>query len=73
VAVRVAEGLDFLHNDCVEPVIHRDVKSSNILLSDDFEPQVLHVTFSIFLLQYKKLFMLIIFRHATSALRFWTC
>lgn len=40
VAVRVAEGLDFLHNDCVEPVIHRDVKSSNILLSDDFEPQL---------------------------------
>ncbi|XP_050256030.1 protein kinase STUNTED [Quercus robur] len=40
VAVGVAEALDFLHNGCVEPVIHRDVKSSNILLSDDFEPQL---------------------------------
>ncbi|KAK7831026.1 receptor-like cytosolic serine/threonine-protein kinase rbk2 [Quercus suber] len=40
VAVGVAEALEFLHNGCVEPVIHRDVKSSNILLSDDFEPQL---------------------------------
>lgn len=43
-AVGVAEALEFLHNGCVEPVIHRDVKSSNILLSDDFEPQVLNLT-----------------------------
>lgn len=39
VAVGVAEALDYLHNR-TEPVIHRDVKSSNILLSDDFEPQL---------------------------------
>lgn len=42
-AVGVAEALDYLHNGCGEPVIHKDVKSSNILLSDDFEPQVLYV------------------------------
>lgn len=41
VAMGVAEAVDFLHNSCAEPVIHRDVKSSNILLSGDFEPQVL--------------------------------
>ncbi|XP_065875191.1 protein kinase STUNTED isoform X2 [Euphorbia lathyris] len=40
VAVGVAEALDYLHNVCDQPVIHRDVKSSNILLSDDFEPQL---------------------------------
>uniref|UniRef100_A0A7C9ASV7 Receptor protein serine/threonine kinase n=2 Tax=Opuntia streptacantha TaxID=393608 RepID=A0A7C9ASV7_OPUST len=40
VAVGVAEALHYLHNHCVQPVIHRDVKSSNILLSDDFEPQL---------------------------------
>lgn len=39
-AVGVAEALDYLHNLYDQPVIHRDVKSSNILLSDDFEPQV---------------------------------
>jgi serine/threonine protein kinase len=41
VAVGVAEALDYLHNGCARSVIHRDVKSSNILLSDDFEAQVL--------------------------------
>ncbi|KAK1407677.1 hypothetical protein QVD17_39299 [Tagetes erecta] len=40
VAVGVAEALVYLHNNCDQTVIHRDVKSSNILLSDDFEPQL---------------------------------
>ncbi|RDY10654.1 Receptor-like cytosolic serine/threonine-protein kinase RBK2, partial [Mucuna pruriens] len=41
VAVGVAEALDYLHNGCAQAVIHRDVKSSNVLLSDDFQPQIL--------------------------------
>ncbi|KAG1369949.1 Proline-rich receptor-like protein kinase PERK8 [Cocos nucifera] len=41
VAVGIAEALDYLHGaGNVQPVIHRDVKSSNILLSDDFEPRL---------------------------------
>lgn len=45
VAVGVAEALEYLHGRDDQPVIHRDVKSSNILLCDDFEPQVLFCCF----------------------------
>ncbi|XP_031283200.1 somatic embryogenesis receptor kinase 1-like [Pistacia vera] len=40
VAVAIAEALNYLHKECLHPVIHRDVKSSNILLSNDFQPQL---------------------------------
>lgn len=39
-AVAVAEAVNYLHNECSRPVIHRDIKSSNILLSNEFQPQV---------------------------------
>uniref|UniRef100_A0A1D1XH75 Receptor-like cytosolic serine/threonine-protein kinase RBK2 n=1 Tax=Anthurium amnicola TaxID=1678845 RepID=A0A1D1XH75_9ARAE len=40
VAIGIAEALHHLHTSSPRPIIHRDVKSSNILLSDDFEPQL---------------------------------
>ncbi|KAL5706445.1 hypothetical protein ACHQM5_024612 [Ranunculus cassubicifolius] len=40
IAVGVAEAINYLHNECHRTVIHRDIKSSNILLSDEFDPQI---------------------------------
>lgn len=36
----IAKGLDHLHNELHIKIIHRDIKSSNILLDDDFQPKI---------------------------------
>ncbi|XVE75039.1 hypothetical protein DITRI_Ditri12bG0065400 [Diplodiscus trichospermus] len=40
IAVGAAKGLAYLHEDCHPKIIHRDIKSANILLENDFEAQV---------------------------------
>ncbi|XP_023554682.1 probable serine/threonine-protein kinase PBL25 [Cucurbita pepo subsp. pepo] len=40
VAIGVAKALKYLHHSCSPPIIHRNIKSSNILLSDQCQPQL---------------------------------
>ncbi|XP_048570127.1 putative receptor protein kinase ZmPK1 [Triticum urartu] len=40
IAVGVAKGLAYLHNECLEWIIHCDMKPENILLDDEMEPKI---------------------------------
>ncbi|KAM1212899.1 hypothetical protein ACFX1X_004464 [Malus domestica] len=40
IAIEAAKGLCYLHHDCSPLILHRDVKSNNILLNSEFEAHV---------------------------------
>nr|QBB21101.1 brassinosteroid insensitive 1 BRI1-1 [Dimocarpus longan] len=40
IAIGAARGLAFLHHNCIPHIIHRDMKSSNVLLDENWEARV---------------------------------
>ncbi|XP_030949221.1 leucine-rich repeat receptor-like protein kinase PXL1 [Quercus lobata] len=40
IAIGVAHGLHYLHHDCHPPIIHRDIKSNNILLDANLDARI---------------------------------
>uniref|UniRef100_A0A2N9IJT0 Protein kinase domain-containing protein n=1 Tax=Fagus sylvatica TaxID=28930 RepID=A0A2N9IJT0_FAGSY len=40
IAIDAAQGLECLHHGCNPPIIHRDVKSANILLSEKLDAKI---------------------------------
>ncbi|XP_057785242.1 LRR receptor-like serine/threonine-protein kinase FEI 1 [Salvia miltiorrhiza] len=40
IAIGSARGVAYLHHDCSPKIVHRDIKSSNILLDENLEPHV---------------------------------
>ncbi|CAN0907281.1 Receptor-like protein kinase HSL1 [Linum grandiflorum] len=40
IAAGSAQGLSYMHHECSHPIIHRDVKSSNILLDSQFKARI---------------------------------
>jgi len=40
IAVDIMDALDYLHNHCQPPILHCDLKPSNILLAEDMSARI---------------------------------
>ncbi|CAN8277093.1 unnamed protein product [Cochlearia groenlandica] len=40
IVIESAQGLEYLHNGCKPPMVHRDIKTTNILLNEQFDAKL---------------------------------
>lgn len=40
ICIGIARGLDFLHNESMLKIVHRDIKATNVLLDKDLSPKI---------------------------------
>ncbi|XP_060672293.1 probable LRR receptor-like serine/threonine-protein kinase At1g05700 [Ziziphus jujuba] len=40
IAIEAGQGLEYLHDGCKPPIVHRDVKCTNILLNENFQAKL---------------------------------
>lgn len=40
IAIDAAQGLEYLHNGCKPPIIHRDLKTPNILINESMQAKI---------------------------------
>ena len=40
IVLGAAQGLAYLHHDCLPCIVHRDIKANNILLGTSYEPYI---------------------------------